>query len=217
MNGPKSAIANYLSQHLLTVNTLGLLSNNTHIFNSGTLIGMANDFSPLSVYLDDGPLALSADADVNGAGGVQYFFQGFTPAPPPTLTAAFTTTANYETMSQLIDDALASGGIYGPGADGLANSYRQQFAAVQAAMASGNYAQALLDLQSFISHVQAQAGKHVTTSLATTLQLDALLVYHNALCLAVTSGQIDAATASADYSFYSSLVSSLGGTVLPPC
>jgi len=217
MNGPKSATANYLSQHLVTVNTIGLGFNSTHIFNGGTLIGTANDFSPLAVYLDDGPLALSADADVNGAGGVQYFFQGFTPAPPPTLTAAFTTAANYATMSQLIDQALASGGIYGPGADGLANSYRQQFAAVQADMASGNYAQALLDLQSFISHVQAQAGKHVTTTLATTLQLDALLVYHNALCLAVTSGQIDAATASADYSFYSSLVSSLGGTVLPPC
>src|SRR5713101_5086635 len=191
--------------------------NDTHIFNGATLLGTANDLSPLVLFVDDGPFALNADANVNGAGGLQYFFQGFTPAPPVTLTAAFTTTATYKTMAQLIDDALAGGGIYGPGADGLANSYRHQFAAVQADMASRDYAQALTDLQSFISHVQAQSGKHVTPALATTLQLDALLVYHNALCLAVGAAQIDAATASADYTFYSNLESSLGGTVLPPC
>jgi len=217
MTGPKTATANYVSQHLVTVMTTGLGANDTHIFNGTTLLGTANDLSPLVLFVDDGPFALNADANVNGAGGLQYFFQGFTPAPPATLTAAFATTATYKTMAQLIDDALAGGGIYGPGADGLANSYRQQFAAVQADMASHDYAQALMDLQSFISHVQAQSGKHVTPALATTLQLDALLVYHNALCLAVAAAQIDAATAGADYTFYSNLEASLGGTVLPPC
>ena len=217
MTGPKSATANYVSQNLLTVNTNGLGANVTHIFNDITLLGTANDFTPLVLFIDDGPLALNADANVNGADGIQYFLQGFVPTPPGTFAAAFTTTANYKTITQLINTALANGGIYGPGAGGLANSYAQQFAAVQADMASGNYAQALLDLQSFISHVQAQSGKHLTPALATTLQLDALLVYHDALCLAVGAAQIDAATASADYSFYSSLELRLGGTVLPPC
>lgn len=178
--------------------------NNTHVFNGATLLGEANDLSPLAVFLDDGPLALNADAVVSGVNGVQYFFQGFAPLPPSTLTAPVSTTANYETMSQLIDGALASGGIFGPGAHGLANSYRQQFDAVQADIAQGPHVQALLDLQSFIAHVQAQQGKHVTPTLSRTLQ-------------AIAAGQIDAATASAGYSLYSGLVSSLGGTVLPPC
>jgi hypothetical protein len=217
MSGPKNAVANYVSQHLLTVNTNGLGANNTRILNGSTVLGTANDFSPLVLFVDDGPLALNADADVSGSGGVQYFFQRFAPAPPGLLAAAFTTTANYKTMAQLIDDALASGGIYGPGASGLANSYRQQFAAVEADIAASNYAQALLDLQSFISHVQAQAGKHVTPALGATLQLDALLVYHDAICQALGLAQIDAATAAADYVFYSALESILGGTILPPC
>ena len=89
-------------------------------------------------------------------------------------------------------------------------------AAVQADIAQGNHAQALLDLQSFVAHVQAQEGKHVTPALAATLQLDAMLVFHAELCNAIVAGQVNAATATADYSFYSGLVSSLGGTVLPP-
>ncbi len=215
--GPKSATANYVSQHLLTLQTAGLGANAARLFNGGTLLGSADDSSPLSLYLDDGPLALSADAVVSGTGGIQYFFQSFAPAPPSMLTAAFTTTATYMTIAQLVNGALAGGGIYGPGAAGLANSYQQQFATVQADLAAGNFAAALADLQIFISHVQAQSGKHVTPALAATLQLDALLVYQQALCQAVGAGQIDAATANADYVYYSGLVLSLGGTVLPPC
>ncbi len=217
MDKPKTATANYVSQHLLTVHTDGLGANTTRIFNGSAVIGTASDSNPLSVFVDDGPLALSADANVNGADGTQYFFQGFTPAPPTTFDAAFTTTAKYETMAQLIADALSSGGINGPGANGLANSYRQQFAAVQSDMGAADYAQALLDLQSFISHLQAQSEKHVTAALDKTLQLDALLVFHSALCLAQASGQIDATEAATDYSYYSNLVFTLGGAVLPPC
>jgi hypothetical protein len=217
MDGPKTATANYVLQHLVTVHTDGLGLNNTHVFNGGTLIGTANDFDPLAVFLDDGPLALSADTNVNGADGTQYFFQGFDPPAPTTLVAAFTTTAKYETIAQLIADALASGGIYGPGADGLANSYDQQFAAVEKDMGAGNYAGALLELKSFINHLQAQAEKHLTSAFDDTLQLDALLVFHNALCLAISAGQINAQTAANDYTYYSDLVSTLGGTVLPPC
>src|SRR5581483_2822173 len=217
MNAPKNATANYVAQYLVTVATFGLNTNNTHIFNGSSLLGLANDSNPLILFVDDGPCALSSDANVNGAGGIQYFFQNFAPAPPSTLAAPFTTTATYQTMAQLIAGAIASGGISGPGAAGLANSYIQQFAAVQADMGAGNYAQALSDLQSFISHVQAQSGKKVTPALAAVLQLDALLVYHDALCLAVGAGQIDAATAAGDYAYYSSLESLLGGVVLPPC
>lgn len=57
----------------------------------------------------------------------------------------------------------------------------------------------------------------MTAELSRTLQLDALLVFHSELCLAIGTGQIDAATAAAYAAFYSSLVARLGGTVLPPC
>lgn len=222
MDAPKTATANYVSQHRLVVNTSGLDTNSTTISNGATVLGTASASAPLDTWVDDGPLELSASANVNGVDGTQYFFQGFTPAAPATLTAPFTTTATYKTMEQLIADALTSGGLSGPGASGLADSFAEQFAAVQADMGSHNYAQTLSQLQSFISHVQAQCcapqpGKHLTTSTAQTFQLDALLVYHNALCLAVTAGQINSATAAADYTFYSGLVASLGGTVLPPC
>jgi hypothetical protein len=222
MTGPKTATANYVLQHLLTVNTTGLGANNATITNGTTILGTANDTAPLVVWVDDGPLALGASANVNGADGIQYFFQGFTPPAPSALTAPFTTTAVYKTMAQLIDDALASGGITGPGASGLATSFKHQFAAVQEDFHQNAYDVALDDLTSFISHVQAQcctpqSGKHLTPSTAQTFQLDALLVYHNALCLALANGQIDAAMAAMDYTYYSTLVASLGGTVLPPC
>jgi hypothetical protein len=217
MDGPKTATANYVLQHLVTVNVSGLDTNSTTITNGATTLGTASAAAPLVVFVNDGPLALDASANVNGPDGQQYFFQGFSPAAPTTLTAPFTTTAEYETMAQLIADALANGGITGPGASGQADAFSQQFAAVQAEMSGHKYAQALSDLQSFISHVQAQSGKKVTTSTAQTFQLDALLVYHNALCLAGAAGQITPATANADYAFYSGLVARLGGTVLPAC
>jgi hypothetical protein len=206
------------SQQVLTVQTTGLGSAHTHITNAGTLLGVATDATPLRVTLVTGtPLALAADALVSGANGIQYFFQGFTPPLPATLTADVTTTARYETMAQLIGDALATGGIYGPGAHGQANALTQQFAAVQEDLAAHNDGQALVDLQSFINHVQAQTGKKITPATATTLELDALLVYHAALCLAESAGQISAAQASADYGYYCGLVTQLGATPLGPC
>jgi hypothetical protein len=222
MDAPKTATANYVLQHLLVVTTSGLGANSTTITDGVTTLGPASASAPLVVWLDDGPLGLGASANVNGIDGTQYFFQGFTPAAPATLTAPFTTTAGYETMAQLIASALTSGGIVGPGASGLVESYTQQFAAVQADMGSRDYAQALGDLQDFISHVQAQcctaqSGRHLTATTAQTFQLDALLVYHSAVCLALTAGQIDATMASLDYGYYSALVASLGGTVLPSC
>ena len=61
------------------------------------------------------------------------------------------------------------------------------------------------------------APERLTSATAKTFQLDASLVYHNALCLALSAGQISVATEAADYTYYSALVTSLGGVVLPPC
>jgi hypothetical protein len=217
MNAPRTAVANYISQHLVTVSTHGLGTNLTHVFNGSTVIGTANDTTPLATFVDDGPLALTADAGVSGTGGVQYFFQRFTPVPPTVLTAATSTTANYETIAQLLSDALAGGGIFGPGAAGLANSFRRQFDAVQADIAENHHGEVLLELGGFIDHVQAQQGIHLTVALSRTLQLDALLVFHDQLCRAISSGQVNGATANIAYAFYSARVASLGGAVLPPC
>jgi hypothetical protein len=223
MTAPKTAIATYVLQFLLTVQTSGLGANLTHISNSSGALGTANDTTPLVVWIDaDSAGTLSADANVNGANGVQYFFQGFVPPPPATLTSPFTTTAVYKTMAQLIDEGLASGGITGPGAQGVANALKQKFDAIQHDMAAPHYAAALGDLKAFINSVQAQCcttheGKTITSALATTLQLDALLVFHNALCLALSAGEINAQLAATDYTYYRDLETSLGGTVLPPC
>jgi hypothetical protein len=216
--------ATYKTQHLLTVNTSGLPSPNlTHISNSGAVLGTANDSAPLAVWIDHGTaLALAGDADVDGVDGTQYFPQGFTPAPPAAMSAPFTTTLAYETLTQLISDALAGGGIAGPGASGLATSFRQQVAAFQADLKAHNYAQALADLQSFISHSQAQccqpqSGKELSAATAFTFEYDASLVYHNALCKALAAGQITLAQEATDYSYYKNLVTGLGKTPLAPC
>jgi hypothetical protein len=118
MNGPKHVIANYITQHLLSVLTTGLGVNNTHLFNGTLLLGTANDSQPLILFLDEGPLALTADANVSQADGTQYFFQGFTPAAPSQLIQPFTTTATYKTVSQILDDGITNGGFRGPGARG---------------------------------------------------------------------------------------------------
>jgi hypothetical protein len=213
----RTVTGSYKTQRLLTVNTTGLGSNFTHITLSGSTLGTANDTTPMTIFLDDGTslTTLSADADVNGAGGVQYFFQTFTPAPPATLTAPFTTTAGYLTMEQIINNAIASGGITGPGANGIANSLLSKFGHVQTDIGAAKYTAALGDLKAFINEVQAQSGNKITPATANTLQLDALLAYHIVLCLA--SGQLSASQMQDDYNFYKSTETALGGTVLPPC
>jgi hypothetical protein len=216
-------VATYKTQYLLTVHSSGLPAPNlANVTNGGTALGTVNDTSPLVVWMDKGtPLlgTLTADADVNGVDGTQYFFQGFTPVPPAAMGAAFTTTAGYMTMAQLIQAALKGGGITGPSAAGVGTALTQQFAAIQADMGARQYAPALGALTAFINLGQAQcctpnAGKELTPSTARTFQLDALLVYHAALVLGV--GQVSAAQETSDYTYYKQLVTSLGGTVLPP-
>ncbi len=209
--------ATYKTQQLLTIHTSGLPAPNlAEIMNGGSSLGTVNDATPLTVWLDDGTaLALAGDSNVNGADGTQYFSQFFTPAPPATLTAPFTTTLTYKTMDQLINEALASGGMNGPGSSGIANALKKQFAAVQAGMKAQRYEPALGDLTAFINLTEAQRGKAITLPTATTLELDALLVYHNALRLGVNAGQIAATEANHDYGYYLSQVLGLGGTPLP--
>jgi hypothetical protein len=214
--------ATYKTQHLLTVRTSGLPSPNlTTITNGTTTLGTANDATPLSTWVDDGTaLSLAGDADVNGVDGTQYFAQTFSPAPPATLTGPFDTTLTYKTMKQLIQEALANGGLTGPNAAGVGKALLKIFASVEADMGDHRYVPALGDLEAFISLVQGQcctpkSGKALTPPTATTLQLDALLVYHAALCLAAP--QLSAQHMSDDYAYYTTLVTNLGGKVLPPC
>jgi len=218
VTAPATVIGSYKTQHLLTVNTSGLGANTTRLFNGGTQIGSASDSSPFSDWFDHGTsLVLTADDVVIGAGGTSYFFQSFTPTPPTTLNAPFTTTALYETIDQLIDDAINGGGIYGPGANGIANSLKQKWAAVTAKLASGQYATALNLIKAFINEIQAQTGKHITPATSKTLQLDALLVFHNALCLAQSANQLTAAQAAGEQAYYGGSVTTLGGVPKPPC
>ena len=223
VTNPLTVSGNYKTQFRLTVQTTGLGANLTHIRNSGVELGTANDSTPLSVWIDSGTvLALDSDANVDGADGTQYFFQSFTPTPPGTMSAPFTTTASYKTLGQLIADALASGGISGPSAHGVGNALTQKFDVIQKHMGAHQYDPVLGELKAFVNSIKAQCctpsnGKEITSSLAHTLELDAMLVYHNALCKGVGLGQIGVTPASNDYAYYSGLVSSLGGTVLPPC
>ncbi len=62
----------------------------------------------------------------------------------------------------------------------------------------------------------AQANNHVPSALDSTLQLDALLVFHNALYWPKAPARSTLRPAATDYSYYSNLVSSLGGAVLRP-
>lgn len=210
-----TVIGQYQTQHLLTVSTLGLGSTFTTISNGGTVLGTANDTTPLKVWLPDGTaLALTASAVVTGPGGVQLFFQGFAPVPPATLIAPFATTASYSNIPALITAGLASGAINN---HGVAHSLITQFNHAQADIAAGNHRAALSDLRAFIQHVAAQSGKHVDPALARTLELDALLAFHEQLCAALDDGQITPSQAARDYRWYASHVTGLGGTPLPPC
>ncbi|HET7036962.1 MAG TPA: hypothetical protein VFI42_14860 [Thermomicrobiaceae bacterium] len=207
----------YKTQHLLTVNTSGLPAPNfATITNGGVTLGSADDTTPVSVWLDDGTtLTLAGAAVVNGIDGTQYFAQSFTPAPPATLATPVTTTLTYQTMSQLVANALAGGGISGAGANGVANALTQQFAAVQSDMQAHRYAPALGSVTAFLNLVEAQRGQHISPNTATTLQLDALLVYHSALCSG--AGQLSADQLNHDYAYYVEQVMRLGGSVLPAC
>jgi Divergent InlB B-repeat domain len=218
MNAPKTATANYVSQHLVTVQTSGLGTNDTHVFNGATLLGTAHDGSPLSLFLDDGPLALNADANVDGADGTQFFFQGFNPPVPATLSAPVTTTAVYKTIEQIVDDGLASGAIHGTLANTIAFGLKNRFDLIQDEMHAHLYRAVLSQLKAFVSLVQFRSGNEIDPAFAKTLELDAMLVFHNALCKGVAGGQITAgAEANTNYSYYVGIVTAAGGTPLPPC
>ena len=213
--GPVTVVGTYGAEYLLHVSTSGLGANLTSVSNGSVSLGSANDLVSVERFFPAGTVVdLQVDDPVNGLGGVQYFFNGFAPAPPATLTAPFSTTAEYETMEEQIDDALSSGAVKNAG---LANSYREQWANVTADLSAGAYAAALDHIEAFVNHLDAQAGKGVTAGVATTLRLDAAAVYHYALCQAVAAGQLTPAEHAARYAWYAALVTSLGGTPEPDC
>ncbi|MEP6811930.1 MAG: hypothetical protein ABI990_02955 [Actinomycetota bacterium] len=218
VTAPVNVVGTYATQFLLSVGTHGLGTNTTSVTNGTTAIGTATDATPATAWLPAGtPLALHVDEPVNGAGGIQYFFRGFIPVPPAALTSGFATVAQYEQMSQLIDDALASGGIEQQNRNGVAGALKQQWASVQADLAAGHYVTALNNIEAFVSHLAAQSGKKVTVATSVELRLLAAEVYHATLCQAVAAGQLNAGQHASRYAYYASLVTSLGGTPEPDC
>ena len=216
VSAPTTVIGSYGAQYLLHVGTSGLGTNTTTVSNGGTVLGTASDGSPVERWLPAGAvLDLHVDNPIDGAGGIEYFFNGFDPAPPATLTSGFSTTALYLTMAQQIDVDLSNGSITGAG---LANSYKQQWAAVEADLAAGRFAPSALDvINAFVNHLQAQSGKKVTAATASQLELDAANVYLSVLCRAVAAGQVTPAQEATRYAWYVSLVTSLGVTPKPNC
>ncbi len=215
---PFTVLATYETQHLLRVGTSGLGATFTHVFNGLTLLGLANDTTPVAVWLVHGTaLNLSVDNPVSGPGGTQFVFQGFLPAPPAVLNAPFSTIAEYATLAQMIADALAGGGIHGPGAHGIANSLTHKIQNAQRDIARDHLRAALGELRAFVHEVEAQSGNKITPGTARTLELAALNIFHEILCRALAEGQIMPAQAARDYAWYASQVTRLGGTPLPPC
>jgi PKD repeat protein len=155
---------------LISLDEQGLPSTVPH---QATLDGATVTLPDLNVVVPYGsPHQYSFPAAVIAPDGTVYLTNqlGFTGA----VTANLSSTAAYQTLSQIVAAALASGGIDN---HGVATALTQQFRAVQTAIAAHNVPQALSDLQSFASLVQAQSGKHVTTATATGLLADAQLVY----------------------------------------
>ena len=210
-------IAYYTTQHLLTIDSSNLPDPNlSAVTNNGVTLGSVDDTAPLQVWLNDGSsVSLDADSVVNGVDGTQYFLAEINPLPPTELTTPFTTTITYETMNQVINDAVAQGGISDHGSNGISNSFKQQFGKAQTAIAAKRYSDALGALTAFVNHVAAQNGKKISPATASKLQLNAFLVYHNALCLG--AGSLTGTHVSNDYAYYAQSVMRLGGTVLPPC
>jgi subtilisin family serine protease len=165
------AVADVLATHMLTVQTSGLGSNTTTISNDGTVLGTASDAAPLKVSLDVGtPLDLKASPIVTGSDGTQYYFQGFSPPPPGTLTADVTTTAGYESVAQAIAKfrAQVRAGQLAQALKDLQTFYRNVQADLQQAEQAGtlsNPAHTRQDLQSTICQIQGQAGKQLAASL----------------------------------------------------
>ncbi len=218
VDAPTTVLATYGKEYLLSVTTSGLGDNSTSVSNSGSVLGEASDTLSVTVWLAaDTPLALNVDDPVNGTSGVPYFFDQFTPAPPSTMTSPLTLVASYKTMSEQISDALAGGGISGPGSNGVANALLTKFANAESEMAAGAYSDALDDLNAFINQLKAQSGKKVATQLSSDLRLDAAAVYHYAMCQAVAAGQLTPDEHAAAYAYYLNVVVSLGGTPLPDC
>jgi len=83
---------------------------------------------------------------------------------PSSVSQSFTVTVNGAATQVSALISLVNSFHLSP--KGIQTSFDSQLQAVQADLADNNTAQACSDLTSFINHVQAQSGKHLTVSQA---------------------------------------------------
>jgi hypothetical protein len=87
-------------------------------------------------------------------------------SPPDTTTGSFQVVVNGAATQ--VSDLITTVDSFGLPAD-IQAGFDTQLQAVQTDLTNNNPAQACSDLTAFINHVQAQSGKHLTTSQATQL------------------------------------------------
>jgi len=212
VSGPLQVVAAYSSSHLVTVATNRLGSDVTHVWNLGVDIGTATDAAPLSVWATNGPFGLAVEDPVHGSGGTEHHLQSLTPHPGPQLNAGYTGVAYYLTMQEIVDQALAATPpqILDPL---VAQQLVDDFHLAEKDLGSGAFEQALVDIATFLTDVQANTPHPVTKNVSVTMQIDALKTYYWALCQAVDQG-LDPTIHAGAYSLYSTLWTAL--TERPP-
>jgi hypothetical protein len=209
---PAHVVASYTSTHLVTVATKNLGSDSTHVFNLGADVGTASDTSPLSFWATGGTFALDVEDPVHGATGTEHYLQTLSPHPGPILNSGYSGTATYQTMQQIVDQALSATPpeILDPT---IAQQLVDDFHLVEKDLGAGGYEQALLDIDTFLTDVQTNSPLPITKNVSSTMQIDALKTYHWALCQAVQQG-LDPTIHTADYAHYATLWTAL--TEHPP-
>ena len=212
VSGPVQVVAAYTSSHLVTVATKGLVSDVTHVSNLGVDIGTAADAAPLSFWATGGPFGLAVEDPVHGSSGTEHYLQSLIPHPGPQLNAGYAGTAEYLTMQEIVDQALAAAPpqILDPL---VAQQLVDDFHLAEKDLGSGAFEQALIDLATFLTDVQTNTPHPVTKNVSLTMQINALKTYHWALCRAVEQG-LDPSIHAGAYALYSNLWTAL--TERPP-
>jgi hypothetical protein len=139
---------------------------------SGSVSGIENTWTDTAV---------SFCPVVPGTASVQAVLVPQTNTQPPVASSPFTFFYSCSTSSCVgpyVDSitSLIGGAGFGPGTP-TGRSLVQQLNAVQSDIVSGNTTQALLDLQTFACHVQAQSGKAIPVDLANQLMRDSRILY----------------------------------------
>jgi hypothetical protein len=88
-------------------------------------------------------------------------------------SVVFTVTTTISGLIDLKHRLYAEGGIYGPGAAGIVQSLDAKLEAAQRNVDAGLLQAAINNLQAFIHEVEAQTGKHITSTTAAFMIKDA--------------------------------------------